>query len=222
MKRILCLVGLSLAIVLLVAACGSAAIPRPEADARAEAQTEIALGNITATYTPSPTEVPPTATNTDVPTEIPPTATDVAPTEVPATDIPPSEVPTEEAVSGNVTPTEVPSGQTPSEAEIEAAVALADPELGLQRINGSVPPCTSCHFLDSEDTLIGPGLLNLSERAGTRVPGEGPYTYTYNAIRYSQVHIVEGFPAGLMPSYDGVLNDEAVYNIIAYLWTLHD
>lgn len=214
MKRILSLVGLLLALAMLIAACGTAAPSRPESD---EA-TQIAMGLITPE--PTNTEVPPTPTEvvTEEPTEVPATATEVPPTEAP-TEVPPTAT---EAPLVSENPTAVPSGNTPSEEVIAANVALADAANGQNLVNVVAPPCMSCHNFTSEAQLVGPGLYNFRDRAGTRVEGEGELTYAYNSIRYSQAHIVEGFVAGLMPSYDGVLTDEEVYDIIAYLWTLHD
>lgn len=231
MKRILSLLGLSLAIALLVAACGSEAPSRPESD---EA-TQVALGLITPEPTNTATEIPtetpvPTNTPTEIPTETPvPTNT---PTEIPTetplpTDIPtdvPTEAPTE-AEEVNAGPTQVPSGSSPSEEEIAANVENASAEHGEEIFTvNAIPTCITCHAIDGVTITLGPNLAGIRERAGETVEGQGAYTYVYNSIRYSQLHIAEGGlgGAGIMPVYDGVLNDQDVYDLIAYLWTLSE
>jgi cytochrome c2 len=156
-----------------------------------------------------------------VPTEEP----TVEPTDVPTLEptVAPTDVPTEEATEAAVQGTsQGASSGIPSEEEIAAAVASADAANGQTLVSVVAPPCTSCHNFTAETPIVGPGLFNIRDRAGTRVAGEGPYTYTYNSILHSQAFIVEGFAAGLMPAYDVVLDEDEVYDIIAYLWTLHD
>ena len=81
--------------------------------------------------------------------------------------------------------------------------------------------CSTCHLVDTETQLIGPGLLNVYDHAGDRVEGEGAYEYIYTSIRNSQAYIVDGYAAGLMPVYtEELLPDEDIYHIMAYLLTL--
>jgi hypothetical protein len=237
MKRLLNLVGLSITLALLIAACGTEALSRPDADATkaalavtlttsvddlidtlTEEATEIATEEITEEVTEivteEPTEVPASQTPTDEPT--------IEPTDVPTLE--PTVAPTEEATEAVETTVETTSqvaSGIPSEAEIAAAVDAADAANGQTLVNVVAPPCSSCHNFASEAQIVGPGLYNLVNRAGTRIEGQGPYTYTYNSILHSMDFIVEGFPPA-MPAYDGVLTDDEVYDIIAYLWTLHD
>ena len=233
MKRILSLLGLSLALLLFVAACGTEAPSRPETDA----QTQVALGNITPTVeaTEEITEVAteelteePTLEPTVEPTTEPTIEPTLEPTVEPTTEptIEPTVEPTEEATEEaavEVNPTNVPSGSSPSEEEIAANVASASAERGEEIFTvNAIPTCTTCHSTDGVTMTLGPNLAGIRERAGEAVAGEGAYTYVYNSIRYSQMHIAEGGlgGAGIMPVYDGVLNDQDVYNLIAYLWTL--
>ena len=71
---------------------------------------------------------------------------------------------------------------------------------------------------------VGPSLIGINERAGSRVEGEGPLTYMYNSIYNSQAYLVPEFAdqAQHMPIYGetGELTDQQIYNLIAYLQTL--
>lgn len=120
-------------------------------------------------------------------------------------------------------PTLVASGNTPQEAVIAANVDEADIESGEQLYNQTlIPLCSSCHLVDATVRQIAPSLTNFRDIAGTRVEGQDAYTYAYNSIRYADQHVVEGYSAGVMRVYDGILNDQDVYDLIAYIWTLSD
>ncbi|MEM9951489.1 MAG: c-type cytochrome [Chloroflexota bacterium] len=119
-------------------------------------------------------------------------------------------------------PTAVESGITPQEAVIIANVESADVEEGERLYTGAlVPACTTCHLeADSSVRQVAPSLVGYREIAGTRVEGQDAYTYTYNAIRYANDYVVEGYQANVMPVYDNILTDQEVYDLIAYIWTL--
>lgn len=192
-RRIILLAAL-LVIGLAVASCGTVATPAYQATEEAELPAVVA-------QQPTETLVPPTAT------PLPPTETPVPPTEIP-TEIP-TEVPTEPATSAGA-----------QNDPLAIFVSIANAEHGAQLFLAQ--GCQACHNVANEETLVGPGLLNVVERAGGRVPGEGPYTYLYNSIRYSQHFIVEGFPANVMPNFDGILSDADIYDLIAYVSSLTD
>lgn len=81
--------------------------------------------------------------------------------------------------------------------------------------------CSTCHFPNQETQLIGPGLLNISTRAETRVPDQSAYDYVHTSIVDPSAHLVEGFPDNLMPKvYGEIFTEEQVNDIIAYLFTL--
>ena len=42
--------------------------------------------------------------------------------------------------------------------------------------------CSTCHFNDSENRLIGPGLLNIGTRAATRVEGLTDVEYIFTSM----------------------------------------
>lgn len=202
---------------LLVAACGSTATPVPNAETRqAEQETfaaqteeegEALAAEPTVTSEPTETLVPPTATATD----IPPSST---PTEAPAT----------------ATPTELPPTETPAESEQSIAQLVeerGDPARGEELFNAMFSTasgsfmCATCHRTDSDERLIGPGMLTLSERAGQRVEGESAVEYIYNSIVDPSAYVVQDYPDALMPqNYAEILEDQDIYDLIAYLMSL--
>lgn len=112
-----------------------------------------------------------------------------------------------------------------AEALLASYVEFADAELGEQKYNELLTSvgfaCSTCHYVDQEGMLIGPGMLNLYDRAASRVEGQEANEYVYESIRNSQAYIVDGYPAGVMPNYtEEVLSDADIYNIMAYLQTL--
>ncbi|MCI0712371.1 MAG: c-type cytochrome [Chloroflexi bacterium] len=140
-----------------------------------------------------------------------PTDTPVQPTETPApTDTP---EPTEALATDTPEPTEALPSETP------APTATPDPANGQQLFTNNA--CVGCHRVDSEDTLVGPGMLNIKERAGTRVEGQTAVEYLHNSIVHPDDYVVEGFTAGLMPqTYGDTLSEQQINDLIAYLLTL--
>ncbi len=200
-----------LVIALAVAACGTPATPVPNSstlDAQAALTADAAAGTVVAaTNTP----IPPTET----PTELPPTAT-------------PTEAPTE------APPEEEAEAEEPADTEQQDPLVLlisrfGDPVRGQQLFNTSYDTalgeymCATCHLVDSDDALIGPGLLNLPERAAERVEGQPAEVYIYRSIIHPNEYVVEGFAEGLMPgNYEELLNDQDLYDLSAYLLSLGD
>lgn len=191
---------------LLLGACGTVATPVWSEQAQGTQSALVA----TADHL---TEIAPTATATLVPTEAPtgaPTATVVpatateVPTEAPTATVEPPTAAPQQAASGEVT---------------------GDPEKGREYFNIVRPEvnfaCATCHHFDTEAQLIGPGLLNISTRAESRVAGESAYDYIHTSIVNPGAFVVPGFPDGLMPkTYKDVWTAEQINDIIAYLYTL--
>ncbi len=101
----------------------------------------------------------------------------------------------------------------------------ANPEHGQELFNTFQPAasfaCATCHRADSEDRLIGPGLLNVSIRAESRVDGLDATQYIYQSIVNPSTYVVDGFPDQLMPqNWADIYSDEEIFDIIAYLFTL--
>lgn len=160
------------------------------------------------------------------------TPADVAQTtdETPAPTDAPVDEPTPEAVETQVV--EVVETPAPTEAPAEPAVSdplqlmvsLGNPANGealFNQMNDTGFACATCHYVDSTDVGVGPGLLGIPSRAGERVPGTGPYSYIYNSIIHPNDYLVDGFAEGVMPQvYEDVYSDAQLYDIIAYLMTL--
>lgn len=117
------------------------------------------------------------------------------------------------------------------EDPIVAAIAAADAANGETLYNQLISDvgfaCSTCHNANNEQRLIGPGLLNIQDRAGTRVEGEAAEVYLYNAIIHPNDYIVQEpdyvYPENLMPQvYADIFSEEEIYDIIAYLLTLGD
>jgi mono/diheme cytochrome c family protein len=218
-------------IALLVAGCGSVATPVWEGGAettptvesegvevaQAEEETELTevppteeptvVPSATSTPIPSATPVPVTAT----PTSLPPTATaTVIPTQTSAA--------VAEAGLTGAESTEA------SDSGAAGSAGTGDASAGEQLFiagNGVAAPCSSCHMVNSDMTLVGPGMLGLGDRAGSRVPGQSAEEYLHNSIINPNEHIVAGFAAGLMPqNYAETLSEDEINNLVAYLLTL--
>jgi cytochrome c2 len=190
---------------LLLGACGTVATPVWSEQAQGtEAALLVTAEQMTANA--------PTATATLVPTEVPtnaPTATNVPATATEA----PTDAPTATVEAPTAAPQQASSGVT------------GDPVKGKEYYNTVRQEvnfaCATCHHFDSEIQLIGPGLLNISTRAETRVVGESAYDYIHNSIVNPGAYVVEGYPDGLMPrTYKDVWTEEQLNDIIAYLYTL--
>jgi cytochrome c2 len=157
-----------------------------------------------------------------------------APTATPTT--PPTSTPAPSATLTlalpTATPTELPTATllspTPTAGLVIATrspLSSGDPEKGLEYFNTFRTEvnfaCATCHYVDKEDRLIGPGLLNISTRAETRVAGTSAYDYIHTSIVNPSAHVVEEYPDGLMPQvYNQLWTEEQINDIITYLYTL--
>jgi cytochrome c2 len=127
-------------------------------------------------------------------------------------------------------------GRTPTPSAAQAAEkpadtpgpgvrpASANPANGKQLFNTFQPAagiaCATCHRVDSEERLIGPGLLNVGSRAQTRVAGLSAVEYLHQSIVSPSAYVVEGY-ADLMPkNWRQVLSENQIGDLIAYLLTL--
>lgn len=75
--------------------------------------------------------------------------------------------------------------------------------------------CAGCHSTGT-NTIIGPGLAGLADVAGSRVPGLDAAGYVRQSLAEPGAYVVEGFTAGLMPSF-AALSDEQVNSLLAFL-----
>ena len=83
--------------------------------------------------------------------------------------------------------------------------------------------CSTCHLPDSENLLIGPGLLNVGTRASTRVEGQNNLEYIFTSITNPDAYVVDGFSDELMPeNWAEIYTEDEIFDIMAYLLTLGD
>lgn len=172
----------------------------------------------TATYTPTlrPTRTPTlTATSS-------PTATNTAsytPT------LRPTRTPT---VTATLTPTATPTATrtlSPRPTKRPTVSPAGDAQSGEVLFNAPREEtnfaCATCHLVDSEDRLIGPGLLNIADRAASRVRGETAEEYLRESIVDPEAYTVADYPAQLMPSvYVQIYTESEIQDLIAYLLSL--
>ena len=113
----------------------------------------------------------------------------------------------------------------PANTTRQGALPLsADPANGKQLFNTFQPAagiaCATCHRVDSEERLVGPGLLDVGKRAQTRIRGLTAVEYLQQSIVSPSAYVVEGY-ADLMPKNWGqVFSDKQIDDLIAYLLTL--
>lgn len=135
--------------------------------------------------------------------------------------------------TGEATPTTAATSGTGSggaTAESTAAssgaggsTAAGDPQAGETLFTsatiGTNPGCKTCHTIDGTK-LVGPSLQGIGTRAATSVPGESAQQYIRTSIIDPNAHVVEGYSAGIMPSFKTVLSDTQLNDVVAYLLTL--
>ncbi|GAB5490386.1 MAG: hypothetical protein Phog2KO_06010 [Phototrophicaceae bacterium] len=233
-RKILVLSAVSV-LAILMTACGSAALPAYDSDstdvAVARTETREALftqGAIiptdTPTITPSPT-VDFEATNAVIQATDDAIATVTA--EFEAT------VAAEAAEAEAVAQAETADAQATLDAQPElfAEVSAADPVNGEALfIANAGSPCSTCHLVNSEDPLVGPGQLNVFARVVERIENgeieeDSPYVYLYNSIVHPNDYLTlnsdgVAYPAAMPLVYGDFLTDAEIYDLIAYLVTL--
>ncbi|MCA9912736.1 MAG: cytochrome c, partial [Anaerolineae bacterium] len=162
------------------------------------------------------------------------TAPTTAPTEVAASGD--NETAAEETAVAEATAEEAAAEETVAEAteavaEEAPAVDASDPyavrvsesdpangETLFNQMTSTGFACSTCHRVDSDQMLVGPGMLGIPSRAATRVEGQRAQEYIYHSITAPNDYIVESYPVGVMPQvYSDVFTDDEIYDIIAYL-----
>lgn len=78
--------------------------------------------------------------------------------------------------------------------------------------------CTSCHST-GEDTIVGPGLAGIGERAALRVDSMSAEDYLEQSLIAPAAYVVDGFPA-VMPEWS-YLGDKSIDALVDYLKTLN-
>ena len=78
--------------------------------------------------------------------------------------------------------------------------------------------CVGCHALDPAKTQPGPSWYNIGDTAVVRVAGESPAFYLYQSITAPNSHVVEGYPANIMPQTFGeTMSVQQIGDMVAYL-----
>ncbi|MCI0710458.1 MAG: cytochrome c [Chloroflexi bacterium] len=200
----------------LAAGCGAVAMPRYQADAMLNSARNTATAIVGQAYTEVFASPTPTATATHTATATP-TATDTAtPTKTALPTQTFTAMPTETATA---------SGSADAPADAAERAAAGDVVQGQELFNRFQPAasfaCATCHRVDSEARLIGPGLLNVGMRAETRIASLNAAQYLYQSITNPSAYVIEGFPDMLMPrNWAEIYSEDEIYSIVAYLLTL--
>jgi cytochrome c2 len=110
---------------------------------------------------------------------------------------------------------------SPEQAELPTS---GDPLKGKQLFNAFQPAagiaCITCHRVDSEERLVGPGLLDVGHRVERRMPDMSTVEYLHQSIVNPSAYVVEGY-ADLMPkNWGNIFSEAQIDDLIAYLLTL--
>lgn len=224
----------------LITACGTTALPSYDSDSTSVALARtatsdalIAQGQIvpsdTPTITPSPT-VDFEATNAVIQATDDAIATVTAEFEATASaeDEAMAVMTADAQATMDAQPTEVGSNDPLSDE-----IANADPANGETLFTANAGgACSACHYADSEDSLVGPGQLNVFARTVERlengvIEADGPYSYLHNSIINPGEYLTLNdsgvpYPNAMPAIYGDLLTDQEIYDIVAYLVTLGD
>ncbi|MBV6273678.1 c-type cytochrome [Alcaligenaceae bacterium CGII-47] len=117
--------------------------------------------------------------------------------------------------------TQTVSMNTASAGSTEAAPKAIDPvALGAKLVQDM--GCLACHAKDQK-RIIGPGWEGMVGSDTTLADGSTvkvDEAYLIEAIRHPDAQVVAGYPAGVMPSYDAMINEQDMAAIVAYLSSL--
>lgn len=96
---------------------------------------------------------------------------------------------------------------------------LSGGELFSQTVLEEQAGCSTCHSLEPDDVIVGPSLASIGSEAGNRVEGLAAAEYIEQSILEPRAYVVDGFAAGTMPTWEGVLSDAQVDALVSYLLT---
>lgn len=85
----------------------------------------------------------------------------------------------------------------------------------------TAPGCLTCHSREPGQTLVGPSVAGVAERAGNTVSGQSAEEYLHAAIVDPEAHVVEDFSGNIMyGKYATDLTEGEINDLVAYLMTL--
>ena len=225
---------------LIMTACGSTALPSYDSDSTSVAVARtatrdalVAQGQIipsdTPTMTPSPT-VDFEATNAVVQATDDAIATVTA--EFEATASAEAEAMAVMTADAQATIDAQPT-QVGADDPLFDEIANADPANGEMLFTANaLSPCITCHLVDTEDALVGPGQLNVFARTVERledgtIEADGPYSYLHNSIINPGDYLTVNesgvpYPNAMPANYADFLTEQEIYDLVAYLVTLGD
>lgn len=94
-------------------------------------------------------------------------------------------------------------------------------ELFQQATLGTLAGCKTCHSLEPGVVIIGPSLAAIGVEADSRVEGVAAADYLRQSIIDPNAHLVEGYPANIMPNtYQNQLSEDQVEALVSYMLTL--
>lgn len=106
------------------------------------------------------------------------------------------------------------------EAGTETSTSTGD-ELFQQPTIGTLAGCKTCHSLEPEVVIIGPSLAGIGTLAESRVTGVSAEDYLRQSILDPNTHLVEGFPANVMPNtYQKQLTEDQVEALVDFMLAL--
>ena len=85
----------------------------------------------------------------------------------------------------------------------------------------SAPGCLTCHSREPGQTLVGPSLAGVAERADNTVEGQSAEEYLHESIVNPDAQVVAGFSRNIMyKNYGTDLAEGEIKDLVAYLLTL--
>jgi cytochrome c2 len=116
------------------------------------------------------------------------------------------------------------NGSDSGVSKIVDAPSKGDPARGKKVFNTFQPlagmACNACHRVDTEDRLVGPGLLNVGERALHRVDGLSAQAYIRQSIIDPTSYVVDGYSDIMPKTFGEAFNADQLDDLVAYLMSL--
>ena len=106
-------------------------------------------------------------------------------------------------------------------ADVET-LPTGDAERGkilFEQSNNGAPSCSSCHHTNDE-SLVGPGLENLMQRAESHTEYHSAQDYIYTSIVRPSKTIADGYSNMMYAEYSSKLSDQEIADLIAFLSSL--